>query len=86
MVGRAECCPQLLWVEYDLEERYEEIMRKLTFVNDTLRYALDVAKDRKSIALERIIVYLITIELVLTSLAAGLPQLCAQWIADHLPF
>jgi hypothetical protein len=29
---------QLLWVEYDLEERYEEIMRKLTFVNDALRY------------------------------------------------
>ena len=76
---------QLLWVEYDLEERYEEIMRKLSFVNDTLRYALDVAKDRKSIALERIIVYLITLELVLTSLAAGLPQTCAQWVVDHLP-
>ena len=76
---------QLLWVEYDLEERYEEIMRKLTFVNDTLRYALDVAKDRKSIALERIIVYLITLELVLTSLATGLPQKSLEWLAEFMP-
>jgi uncharacterized Rmd1/YagE family protein len=77
---------QILWGEYDLEERYEEIMRKLTYVNDVIRYSLDVAKDRKSIGLERIIVYLITLELVLSSLNAGLPQRMVRWLVEQLPF
>ena len=76
----------MLWVEYDLEERYEEIMRKLTFVNDALRYALDVAKDRKSIALERIIVYLITVELLLSFFVTGLPKASLLWLTNNMPF
>jgi uncharacterized Rmd1/YagE family protein len=76
---------QKLWTEYDLEERYDEIMRKLTYVNDAIRYSLEVAKDRKSIGLERIIVYLITAELLITSLSARLPQRTMEWVAAHLP-
>ncbi len=68
-----------------MDERYEEIMRKLTFVNDTLRYSLDVAKDRKSIALERIIVYLITLELLLSLFGTGLPRAAMAWLAENMP-
>ncbi len=75
---------QKLWTEYDLEERYDEIMRKLAYVNDVIRYSLDVAKDRKSIGLERIIVYLITAELLVTSLAARLPQRTFDWVQESL--
>ena len=73
-----------LWGEYDLEERYDEIMRKLTYVNDTIRYSLDVAKDRKSIGLERIIVILITAELFLTTASSRLPQRSLEWISSQL--
>jgi uncharacterized Rmd1/YagE family protein len=60
-------------------------MRKLTYVNDAIRYSLEVAKDRKSIGLERIIVYLITAELLITSLSARLPQRTMEWVASHFP-
>lgn len=60
-------------------------MRKLEYVNDSVRYSLEVAKDRKSIGLERIIVYLITAELLITTLASQLPQRTIAWLSEHLP-
>lgn len=76
--------PQKLWSEYDLEERYDEIMRKLTYVNDAIRYSLEVAKDRKSIGLERIIVILITAELALTTASSRLPLTAMEWAQQLL--
>lgn len=60
-----------LWSEFDLEERYAELSRRIAFINDTLRYGLDVVKDQKSLALERLIVYLISAELVISLASAG---------------
>ena len=61
-------------------------MRKLDYVNDVIRYSLEVAKDRKSIGLERIIVYLITAELLVTSLSGRLPQRAFVWLQETLGF
>ena len=63
---------ELLWDELDLEERYDELQRKLGFVNETIRYSLDMAKDAKAIFLERVIVLLIAAELALSLLNTGL--------------
>lgn len=55
-----------LWEEFDLAERYDDLERKLTYVNDSIKYALEVIKSNKSINLERLIVLLISAELALS--------------------
>jgi hypothetical protein len=68
---RYEELQDLLWDDLDLEDRYEELQNKLSYVNDTIRYSLDVAKDGKSIFLERTIVVLIAAELALSLINVG---------------
>lgn len=63
---------EVLWDELDLQERYDELQRKLGYVNETIRYSLDVAKDAKGIFLERLIVILIAAELALSLANTGL--------------
>lgn len=75
-----------LWDEYDLDERYDEIIRKLTYVNDVIRYSLEVSKDNKSILLERMIVVLITMELLLSAMSAGLPRQLFEFLSAFLPW
>lgn len=52
--------------EFDLEDRYDELMRKLTYINDVIKYSLEISKDNTSIMLERMIVLLIAAELALS--------------------
>jgi Uncharacterised ACR, YagE family COG1723 len=65
---------ELLWEEFDLDERYEELQEKLEYIDDAIRYSLDVAKDAKSLFLERVIVLLIFAELSMTTLSHELPS------------
>jgi uncharacterized Rmd1/YagE family protein len=73
---------EVLWEELDLQERYEELQRKLTYVNETIRYSLDVAKDAKGIFLERLIVILIAAELALSLANTGVFGHVAE-VAGH---
>jgi len=61
----------VLWSEFDLEERYAELSRRIEFTINTIRYGLDVVKDQKSLSLERLIVYLISAELAIALVSAG---------------
>lgn len=62
---------EALWTALELEERYEELERRLTYTTETIKFALDVAKDNKTIQLERLIVYLITAELAISIMHTG---------------
>lgn len=75
---------ELLWEEFDLEERYEELQRKLTYVNDSIKYALEVSKDNKSILVERLIVLLISAELALSLANKELPQRTLAYLQSLL--
>ncbi len=57
---------EVLWREFDLEDRYDELERRLTWISDTIKYALEVGKDEKSMSLERWIVLLISAELAIS--------------------
>ena len=61
---------EALWEDFELEDRYDELARKLAYITDSIRYALDVAHGNKSIQLERLIVLLISAELALSLLNA----------------
>ena len=52
----------------NVHRRYDELERRLTWITDTVKYALEVAKDYKTINIERLIVLLIACEL---SVAVG---------------
>lgn len=65
---------ELLWEELDLDDRYDELQRKLDFVNETIQYSLDMAKNAKGIFLERVIVLLITLELMVSLLHMGVVE------------
>jgi hypothetical protein len=58
----------------ELSFRYEELERRLNWISDTIKYALEVAKDNKSITLERLIVLLISAELAISVLNGGILQ------------
>jgi hypothetical protein len=57
---------EALCAEFDLEARYEELERKLEFISETIQYALEVGKSEQTVAIERVIVYLIAAELALS--------------------
>lgn len=64
---------ELLWEDQDLEERYDELERRLGHVTESAKYEIEVAKDASSVFLERVIVALIAAELLLSSISTGLP-------------
>lgn len=74
--------PQTLWEQYELEERYEQLEGKVTYINDVIKYCLEVQKENKFLRLERMIVYLITIELFVSLLhTPGVLDTLAEWWA-----
>lgn len=64
---------QLLWDEYELERRYEDLHRKLHYVTETIRWSIEVERDAKDIFLERVIVLLITGELIVSLVNTEFP-------------
>lgn len=57
---------EALWQEFELEERYEELQKKLAYITDSIKYALEVQKGSSSMRLEQAIVALISVELGLS--------------------
>jgi uncharacterized Rmd1/YagE family protein len=70
--------------ELDLGERYTELQRKLQYVTEAIKYALETSKGNTSLFLERSIVLLISAELALSTIAADLPGKAARAIAGAL--
>ena len=58
--------------ELDLSQRYQELTRKLEYVAESIKYALETKKGQTSLYLERLIVGLVAAELILSCLNAGL--------------
>lgn len=52
--------------EFEMGERSADLTRSLAQISEAIKYALDVRKDSKSLALERIIVVLIAVEIVIS--------------------
>jgi hypothetical protein len=71
-----------LWSAFELEERYEELERRLGYITDTIKYALDVAKDNKTLHLERLIVALISAELLISVMHTGILAPVASAVMD----
>ena len=55
-----------LRAEFDLVDRYQAMEMKLRSVQDSLELILDVARDRRLVSLEVVIVLLIGLEIVLS--------------------
>ena len=70
--------------ELDLQERYTELQRKLEYVTEAIKYALETSKSNTSLFLERIIVLLISAELALSTIAADLPGKALRGLAAML--
>ena len=52
----------------------------MTYINDVIKYCLEVQKENKFLRLERMIVYLITIELFVSLLhTPGVMDTLAEW-------
>jgi len=81
---RYSALQEILWEDQDLEERYDELQRRLTYVTENVKYALEVAKDGKSIFLERMIVALISAELLLSSITTGVPGHVVDFVKSML--
>ena len=55
-----------LRAEFDLVDRYQALELKLRSVQEALELVLDVARDRRLVLLEVVVVVLILLEIVLT--------------------
>ena len=70
---------QTLWEQYELEERYEQLEGKVTYINEVIKYCLEVQKERTFLRLERMIVYLIMAELLVSLLHTPTMDVIVSW-------
>lgn len=68
-----------MWEQYELEERYEQLEGKVTYINEVIKYCLEVQKERTFLRLERMIVYLIMAELAVSLLHTPTMDVIVSW-------
>jgi hypothetical protein len=67
---RLAALAEVLAEEFELEDRTEELLRRLAYTTDALRWAIEAARSHRGVVLEKVIIYLIAAELGMSVLHA----------------